>query len=98
MDDLDRMFRRLLQNVRDGYPNYLTRPFEISELYQNLIPYRHNRRELEIETNEDYELALVRMLSGERGYVRADEAVQRAMQQELRSPNPNPSSFRAFPA
>src|ERR687883_399223 len=66
MDDLDRMFRRLVQNIRNGYPEYLAHPFEVSELYQHLIPYRHNRRELAIDTNQDYEVALCRLLSGER--------------------------------
>jgi hypothetical protein len=54
MDDLDRMFRRLVQNIRTGYPDYLSRPFEVSELYQNIIPYRHNRSELGLEQNQDY--------------------------------------------
>lgn len=96
MDDLDRMFRRLVQNVRTGYPEYLSRPFEISELYQNLIPYRHNRRELGIETNQDYELTLLRLLSGARGYVYGDESMQEFLRQELASPNPDTSAFRAY--
>ncbi len=96
MDDLDRMFRRLVQNVRAGYPEYLSRPFEVSELYQNLIPYRHNRRELGIETNQDYELTLLRLLSGARGYVYGDESMQEFLRQELASPNPDTSAFRAY--
>lgn len=98
MDDLDRMFRRLVQNIRSGYPEYLSRPIEVSELYQNLIPYRHNRRELEIETNQDYEAALCRLLSGERGYVVVDGALAEAMRRELSSPNPNTAIFREFAA
>ncbi|HEX6536001.1 MAG TPA: zinc ribbon domain-containing protein [Gemmatimonadaceae bacterium] len=98
MDDLDRMFRRLVQNIRSGYPEYLSRPIEVSELYQNLIPYRHNRRELEIETNQDYEAALCRLLSGERGYLIVDGALAEAMRRELTSPNPNTAIFREFAA
>lgn len=98
MDDLDRMFRRLVQNVRNGYPEYLTHPFEVAELYQNLIPYRHNRRELEIETNQDYEVALCRLLSGERGYLRAEGAVAESIRRELAAPNPNTAIFREFAA
>jgi len=33
-------------------------------------PYRHYRRDLGIETNQDYEAAVTRLLSGEKGYVR----------------------------
>ncbi len=90
------MFRRLVQNVRAAYPDYLTSPFDVSELYQVLVPYRHNRRELGIETNQDYELALVRLLAGERGYLLGDEAMQQAMQRELASKNPDTGLFRAY--
>src|SRR2546423_2166109 len=72
MDDLDRLFLRLVQNLRAGYPEYLTHPFEVAELYQSVVPYRHNRRELAIDTNGDYETALLRLLSGERGYLQGD--------------------------
>ena len=63
MDDLDRILQRLVQRIRAEYPEYMNRPFEVSELYQNIVPYRHNRRELQIETNQDYELALLRLLA-----------------------------------
>lgn len=96
MDDLDRMFRRLVQNIRMSYPDLLARPFEVSQLYQNLLPYRHNRRELEIETNQDYELAMMQLLSGERGYLVVDDALQEAMRNELASPNPDTAAFRIY--
>ena len=38
MDDLDRLVRRLVQNVRNSHPQYLSQPVEVSELYQTLIP------------------------------------------------------------
>ncbi len=98
MDDLDRLFRRLVQNIRNGYPEYLTRPFEVSELVQNLVPYRHNRRELEIETNGDYELAICRLLMGERGYATVDDAVREAIRREVETPNPNTAIFREYAA
>jgi hypothetical protein len=98
MDDLDRLVRRLVQNVRNGFPQYLSQPVEVSELYQTLIPYRHNRTELEIETNQDYEAALCQLLSGERGYASGDVAMQEAMRRELASPNPNTAVFRDFAA
>jgi predicted RNA-binding Zn-ribbon protein involved in translation (DUF1610 family) len=98
MDDLDRLVRRLVQNVRNGFPEYLTQPVEVSELYQTLIPYRHNRVELEIETNQDYEAALCQLLSGERGYATGEPAMQEAMRRELASSNPNTAVFREFAA
>ncbi len=98
MDDLDRLVRRLVQNVRNSHPQYLSQPVEVSELYQTLIPYRHNRTELEIETNQDYEAALCQLLSGERGYATGDTAMQDAMRKELSSPNPNTAVFRDYAA
>ncbi|MBK5189178.1 MAG: zinc ribbon domain-containing protein [Gemmatimonadaceae bacterium] len=98
MDDLDRLVRRLVQNVRNSHPQYLSQPVEVSELYQTLIPYRHNRTELEIETNQDYEAALCQLLSGERGYTTGDPAMQDAMRKELASPNPNTAVFRDYAA
>ena len=96
MDELDRLYRRLVQNIRSGNPDYLTRPFEVSELYQTLVPYRHNRRELEIETNQDYEMALMRLLAGERGYLTGDERMMKALRDELASSNPDLTAFRAY--
>jgi len=98
MDDLDRLFRRLVENIRNGYPAYLSHHFEVSELYQNLIPYRHNRRETGIETNQDYEVALCRLLTGERGYLAVDDAMAGAIRAELATPNPNTAIFREFAA
>jgi Double zinc ribbon len=76
MDDLDRLFRRLVRNMRAEYPAYLTSPFPVAELYQSIVPYRNNRTALEIEVHEDYEVALTRLLSGERGYIISDPAMQ----------------------
>ena len=98
MDDLDRMLRRLVQRIRAEYPEYMNRPFEVSELYQNIVPYRHHRRELGIETNQDYETALLRLLAGERGYLMGDASMQDAVKRELSSPNPNTALFREFAA
>jgi hypothetical protein len=98
MDDLDRMLRRLVQRIRAEYPEYINRPFEVSELYQNIVPYRHHRSELGIETNQDYETALLQLLAGERGYLIGDASMQDAVKRELASPNPNTALFREFAA
>lgn len=94
MDDLDRLYRRLIHNIRATHPEYLQIPFTVQELYEQLVPYRHNRRDLAIETNQDYETAIARLLSGERGYVRTDPALQEALQRELNSPTGDPGIFK----
>jgi hypothetical protein len=96
MDEMDRMFRRLVHNVRAGFPDLLTRSFEVSALYQTLIPYRLNRGELAIDSAEEYELALLQLLAGTRGLLNGDPDMQAAMQAELESPNPDLSIFRAW--
>jgi hypothetical protein len=96
MDDLDRLYRRLIHNIRATRPEYLQIPFTVQELYEQLVPYRHNRRDLAIETNQDYEAAISRLLSGERGYVRTDPAMRDALQRELNSPTGDPGIFKEY--
>lgn len=96
MDAIDRMFSVLARTVRDTQPRYLTQPFEVAELYQTLLPYRHFRRELALDTNEDYELTLMQLLSGARGYLIVDDRMRDALARELQSPNPDPGAFREF--
>jgi len=96
MDDLDRLYRRLLANIRNARPEYLTIPFTVQELYEQLVPYRHNRKELAIDTNQDYETAIARLLSGERGYVRTEPALRDALLKELASPTGDPGLFKEF--
>jgi hypothetical protein len=96
MDNLDRMYRHLVRTVRAKYPQYLTQPFEVAELNQTILPYRHHRRELGLETNEDYEITLTELLSGARDYLIVDETMRDALRKELAAPNPDPSAFKQF--
>jgi hypothetical protein len=97
MDDLDRLFRRLVQNMRAEYPAYLTSPFPVAELYQSIVPYRRNRSALEIEVNEDYEVALTRLIAGERGYIVSDPAMQEALSAAL-TKGSGAITYRAYAA
>jgi hypothetical protein len=96
MDDLDRLFQRLVHNIRNGHAEYLSVPFTVQELYDTLVPYRHYRRDLGIETNQDYEAALTRLLAGENGYVRADQSMQDRLKKELASQHPDLGAFRDY--
>ena len=96
MDDLDRLFQRLVHNIRNGHAEYLSVPFTVQELYDTLVPYRHYRRDLGIETNQDYEAALTRLLSGENGYIRADQSMQDRLKKELESQHPDLGAFRDY--
>ena len=96
MDDLDRVFQRLVHSIRLRHPEYLTMPFTVQELYEDLIPYRHHRRELGIETNQDYEAAISRLLSGEKGYVRGDRGMQERLSANLNEKIPDTGAFRDY--
>src|SRR5690349_1969840 len=96
MDALDRTFRHLLQTIQTRYPAYLTQPFEVAELYQNILPYRHHRRELGLETNQEYELVLLQLLSGARDYLVVNDEMRERLARELASTNPDPGAFREF--
>jgi double zinc ribbon protein len=96
MDALDRTFRHLVNTIQARYPAYLTQPFEVAELYQNILPYRHHRRELGLDTNQDYELVLLQLLSGARDYLVVDDQMRERLARELASQHPDPGAFREF--
>jgi hypothetical protein len=99
MDDLDRLFRHLVNHLAKEAPQRLRTPFEVAELYQSVIPYRTHRRALGFEAIEDYEMAVLRLLGGQRGYATVDPVdAQEAMAAEAESVNPDPAAFREFAA
>ncbi|MGH7703777.1 MAG: zinc ribbon domain-containing protein, partial [Gemmatimonadales bacterium] len=60
------------------------------EVYRTVIPYRTNRRSLILDTNEDYDLLLLRLCAGQGGFLRMiSPEVQERFQQEAMSPNPD---------
>lgn len=96
MDNVERMYRHLVRTIRSKFPQYLTQPFDVATLQQTLLPYRHHRRELGLETNEDYELTLTELLSGARDYLIVDDHVGDMLKRDLASPNPDPGAFKQF--
>jgi hypothetical protein len=96
MDDCERLYRRLVHNVRAATPDLLTRPFEVAQLYQQLVSYRENRSALGFASNDEYELALLQLLSGVRGFLEGEPEMQHALRAELESPNPELTAYRAF--
>src|SRR2546423_10559884 len=96
MDDLDRLFQRLVHNIRNGHAEYLSVPFTVQELYDTLVPYRHHRRDLGIETNQDYEAAVTRLLAGQKGDLPAHNARQDPPNQEPEPPHADAGRFPHF--
>jgi Double zinc ribbon len=95
-DELDRLFELLVEAL--ARETRVAVPFPAADVYERLVPYRSNRSRLKVATHQDYEMAVLRLLSGERGYVRLDgDDVREAMQREIAAPNPDPAYFRSFP-
>jgi double zinc ribbon protein len=95
-DELDRLFECLVEAL--AKETRLAVPFIASEVYERLVPYRSNRSRLKVATHQDYEMTVLRLLAGEREYVRVDpEDVRDGMQREVTSANPDPTYFRNFP-
>lgn len=97
-DDLDRLFERLVSVLADDAPGRLAVPFPAAEVYERLVPYRSNRSILKVATHQDYEMAVLRLLAGERGYASLEPAeVRDALQREAGESSPDTALFRQFP-
>ncbi len=90
MTDLERVFRRLVDNLVAIDPVRLHQPVVLEDLLANIIPYRANRRALQVDSAEDYDLLLLRLCAGEGGFVQTDPPEAQAMfRQEVASTNPD---------
>jgi hypothetical protein len=88
--DLERFFRQIVINLSAIDPALLRQPLLLSDLRNSIVPYRANRRALQMETSEDYELALMRLCAGEGGFVHTEPGeAQAEFASELESPNPD---------
>ncbi len=89
----------LVEEIRAQRPEYLTGPFTVAEIYQNLVPYGSHRDRIGVEMNGDYEDALLRLLAGEGGYLSLEsDAALRNIREELESTNPNTGLYREYAA
>src|ERR1044072_3361507 len=96
MDELDRLFSLLVTAL--ARETRVAVPFPAADIYERLVPYRSNRSRLNVATHQDYEMAVLRLLAGERHYVQLEpENVREAMQREIGTINPDPAYFRSFP-
>jgi hypothetical protein len=88
--DLERFFRQIVRNLAATDPARLHRPLPLTDLRDSIVPYRANRRALQLESSEDYELVLIRFCAGEGGFARTEPDELRAeFEAEVRSSNPD---------
>jgi hypothetical protein len=96
MDDLDRLAFRVARTVRSTYPHLLEHGFTLTDLEEKLAPYLETRRELAVGGPNGYEHTVLRLLSGERGYLGADIELQDACRRALQMPSPTVSIVRTW--
>ena len=98
MDDLDRLAFRLVRTVRNSYPHLLEQEFTLTDLEERLLPFRDTRREMSNSGPEAWEINVLRMVSGEREYLRTDADLQLACRQALSLPSPTLALIRPWSA
>lgn len=97
-DHLEGLFRRLVENLSALDAAAVHRPVRIAEIHEHLVPYRTHRKLLGFDSNEDYEMTLLRLFAGERGFAQVFPVeAAKALAAEAASLNPNTGLFRKFP-
>jgi predicted RNA-binding Zn-ribbon protein involved in translation (DUF1610 family) len=89
MDELTRFARQLVERLATR-PEGVNRPVSVAEVRKNVLPYRAQRRALGLESVEDYETVLLRLIAEERGYVKTlPAAAAKRCREELAQSNPD---------
>lgn len=95
--DVHHLFRCLIKTLSDQDPQRLRTAFQVAELYQTIIPYRTHRSRLGFDSNEDYEMAVLRLLAGEGSYASVDPPeAHDALAAEAAAVNPDPGIVREY--
>lgn len=96
IDIVERLFDRLAVAIRQSR-RPAGAPVSVSEIYQELVPYRDVREDVGFAMNADYEHTLLRLLAGEGGFARLEPHTARdTIRDELCLPNPNVGMYRDF--
>lgn len=96
MDLVDSLYARLRGTVDREPGGAAAAALTVADIYQRLVPYRAVRGELSILELAEYEHALLRLLSGERGYMEIADAAREELCRELSSPNPILGIYRDY--
>jgi hypothetical protein len=94
VDALDLLFRRLVLSAHAA--GVLDRPLEVGEIIDRLAPYGAARRDGKIDSHDDYQHLVIRLVAGERDLVFADDLMQDDLRAELASPNPDLAVLRTY--
>ena len=96
LDDLDRLSFRLTRIIRQHYPQLATQGFTLIDLEERLLSFRETRREMAEGGGDAWERAMLRLLSGERGFLIADAELRDACRKALALPSPTLAMVRTW--
>ena len=96
MDDLDRLAFRLVRTIRQRFPHLRERGFSLTDLEETLLPFRDARRELADTGAEAFERTMLRLVSGERGYLLTHDELRNACVSALALPSPTMALVRSW--
>jgi Double zinc ribbon len=96
MDELTRFARILMERLATR-PEGVARPVSVTEVRKTVLPYRAQRKALGLDSVEDYETVLLRLVAEERGYVKTLPAAAAVRcREELGQSNPDLSILEAI--
>ena len=72
MTDLERFFERLVRNVIAMDPKRVNQPIPVLDIKTQILPYRTSRRALALESNDEYEELLIRLVGEEGNFVKTE--------------------------
>lgn len=98
MDDLDRLAFRLARTIRQRFPQLRERGFSLTDLEERLLPFRDARRELANTGAEAFETTMLRLVSGERGYLVTPGELSTACRSALALASPTMAQVRSWAA
>ena len=94
---LHRFHRTLVRELKNRDEWDPSAPLTVAEIYRDLVPHHNNGIELGFARDTDYEVVLLRLLSGEGGYVSvASQQASQEFRDELDSPTPDTGLYRDF--
>jgi hypothetical protein len=96
MDDLDRLAFRLARTIRQKFPQLREHGFSLTDLEETLLPFRDARRELADTGTDAWEISMLRLVSGERGYLETNDALRDACRNALTLPSPTMALVRSW--
>src|SRR5688572_3316369 len=96
MDDLDRLAFRLVRTIRQRFPQLREQGFSLTDLEETLLPFRDVRRELANTGTDAFETTMLRLVSGERGYLVTSGELSTACRSALALASPTMAQVRSW--